>query len=138
MSIQFNSINAEKLVASLPPKIEFSINLTLPSGEPVRRGTQYHLPFIFSVSTKPPVIQIMLKGIAIVMSSGDELDKLDKDVRARKIPSPIIQAILVNSIAESIILARSLGVPPPVPVPPQLGQQLMEQKKNKFGQESVI
>jgi hypothetical protein len=124
VTIQLSSINAERLAENLPPKVQFNVNLSLPSSNPYRRENQYIIPFTFTVSSMPPLVQIILKGNAIVLTtSRSELDKLDKDIRNKKIPPPIIQAIFTNMLAESILLSRSLGVPPPIPGLPQIQPQ---------------
>lgn len=124
VSVQLSSINAERLSENLPPKMQFNVNLALPSSNPYRRNNQYIIPFTFTVSSMPPVVQIVLKGNAIVITtSKNELDKLEKDIRNKKIPSPIVQAIFTNMLAESILLSRSLGVPPPLPGLPQFQSQ---------------
>ncbi len=124
VTIQLSSINAERLAENLPPKVQFNVNLSLPSSNPYRRENQYIIPFTFTVSSMPPLVQIVLKGNAIVLTtSRSELDKLDKDIKNKKIPPPIIQAIFTNMLAESILLSRSLGVPPPIPGLPQMQAQ---------------
>ncbi len=141
ISIQLSSINAEKLSTSLPPRIDFNVNLALPSSEPVRRGNQYIIPFTFTVSSNPPVIQIILKGNALVSSEKrEDLDKLEESIKKKQIPSSIIQAVFVNALAETILLSRSLGTPPPLPVPQQFIQMksFKPGEKKGFGQESVI
>lgn len=140
ISIQLTSINAEKIATMLPPKVEFNINLTVPSGEPVRRDNQYVLPFTFTVSSMPPVAQIILRGQAIVITEkSDDLKKLEKDIKDKKIPMPIVQAIFTNAIAESILISRSLGVPPPIPGLPQPpAPREGDVEKKGVGQESVI
>ena len=141
VSVRFTSISAERLVTSLPPRIQFSINLTVPASEPFRKENQYILPFVFSIASTPPVVQFTFKGQAVVVSGDEkEITELEKGVRSKKLPMPVMQAILTNSIAEAIVLARSLGVPPPLPMPlqPQQAYTPKGEKKNKFEQESVI
>ncbi len=140
ISIQLSSISAEKLAPSLPPKIEFNVNLALPSAEPVKRGKQYIIPFTFTVSSTPPVVQIILRGNALVIAEKeDDLKKLENDIRNKKMPGSIVQAIFTNAIAESILISRSLGIPPPLPGLPQLMQMKVGgEKKTGTRQESVI
>lgn len=141
ISIQLSSINAEKLSNTLPPRINFNVNLALPSSEPIRKGNQHIIPFTFTVASNPPVIQIVLKGIAIVSAHNKEdADKLDKNIKKKQIPSSIVQAVFVNALAETILLSRSLGIPPPLPIPQQFMQAKMfkSDEKKGFGQESVI
>ncbi|ABN70076.1 conserved hypothetical protein [Staphylothermus marinus F1] len=133
VSVQLSSINAERLSENLPPKIQFNVNLALPASNPYRRNNQYLIPFTFTVSSMPPVVQIVLKGNAIVITTNkNELEKLEKDIRNKKIPPPIVQAVFTNMLAESILLTRSLGVPPPLPGLPQIQPM---QSRDKIGQQ---
>jgi len=124
IAIQFTSISAERLAMMLPPRIDFSVNIAIPSSEPIRRENQYMIPFTFTVSSTPPVVQITLKGIVLVSSDKrSELDKIEEELTKKKqVPPPIIQAVFVNALAEVILLSRSLALPPPIPIPPQLIQ----------------
>jgi len=140
--IQFTSINAERLATALPPRIDFNVNVTIPSGEPARRDNQYIIPFVFTLFSNPPVVQITLKGVAVVSSDRkSDIDRIEEDIAKKKqIPAPVIQAVFVNSLAEVILLSRSLALPPPIPMPQQLMQikpQAPEEKKG-FDQEPVI
>ncbi|MCD6301216.1 MAG: hypothetical protein J7L82_04015 [Staphylothermus sp.] len=141
ITIQLTSINAEKLSETLPPKIQFGVNLAIPSGNPFRRNNQLVVPFTFTVSTIPPVAQIVLKGNAVVISNDKkELEKMEKNIREKKMPQPLLQAVFTNMLAESVILSRSLGVPPPLPGMPQLQSQQGKQsgEKHKFTPNTVI
>ncbi len=141
ITIQLTSINAEKLSETLPPKLQFNVNLAIPSGNPFRRDNQLIVPFTFTISSIPPVVQIVLKGNAVVISSDKkELENIEKDIREKKMPQPLIQAVFTNMLAESVILSRSLGVPPPLPGMPQLQPQQGKQpgEKHKFTPNTVI
>ncbi|MEM0379748.1 MAG: hypothetical protein QXX35_00980 [Desulfurococcaceae archaeon] len=138
IAIQLISINAEKLSQAIPPQLNFSVNLTLPSSEPIKKSKQFIIPFTFSISSNPPIVQIVLKGNVMVTSDSDsEFKKLSEDIEARRIPVPVVQAVFINSIAESILLSRALGLPPPIPSLPQLIDMSREVKKD-FKQETVI
>lgn len=138
IAIQLTSISAEKLSQTIPPRMNFNANLTLPASEPVRKNKHFIIPFTFTITSTPPVVQIVLKGNVIVTSdSENELKKLSEDIESKKIPPPIIQAVFVNSIAESILLSRALGSPPPVPGLPQL-MDISKDMKKDFKQETVI
>ena len=141
IAVQLTSINAEKLSATLPPRIDFNVNLAMPSGEPIRKGNQYIIPFTFTVSSMPPVVQIVLKGNVIISSDKkSDLDKIEEGIKKKQLPSQVLQAVFVNALAEAILLSRSLAIPPPVPVPQQLMQmrQVKGEERKGFGQESVI
>lgn len=135
ISVQLVSISAERLVEALPPKINFNVNLSLPSDRPYMQGGRFIIPFSFMITTLPPVVNIALKGKTIVMSdSRDELKRLEKDIGNKKIPPQIVQAVFVNMLAESILLSRSLGTPPPIPGIPGLQQQPGKPGEKRGGQ----
>ncbi len=119
VSIQLTSITAERLAETIPPKLNFNINLALPSSKPYFQDNKFTIPFTFTVTTLPPLVNITLKGRALITGERKELEKIEKDIKNKKIPQPIIQTVFMNMIAESIILSRSLGTPPPVPGIPQ-------------------
>ncbi len=124
-TIRLTSISAEKLAEIIPQKIQFQINLTIPSSQPYRRGQSLVVPFVYSLSTIPPTVQITLKGEAYVTSNDQKkLASLEKDIREKRMPPMIFQAVFQHLMAEVIILSRSLGVPPPIPIPqpPQPGK----------------
>lgn len=137
LSIQLSGITAERLSQAIPPRVDFSINLTLPSGEITRKGSQVALPFVFTVTSVPPIVQITLKGIVTVSTGSDgDAKKLEDDIRNKKMPLPIIQAVMAYALADTVYLSRSLGLPPPIPqlTPPQQGQDV----KQGFKHDSII
>ncbi|WFO76295.1 hypothetical protein J4526_02520 [Desulfurococcaceae archaeon MEX13E-LK6-19] len=123
IAIQIHSITAERLSEGIPPNIQFQINLSIPSSTPFNRGKTLVTPFSFTISSRPPVVQISIKGYAIVSSSDTKaLEKMLTELKNKRVPQFLLQTVFANMIAESIILSRSLGVPPPVPPlpPPQM------------------
>jgi len=116
LSVHLTSINAERLSETLPPQVQFQINLQVPSAPPFRRDEALIIPFSFTIASLPPVVQISLKGQAIFMPRDKDGRKLrDEIMSKKKIPQQVVQAIFNNIIADVIIISRSLGVPPPVP-----------------------
>ncbi len=141
VSVQLTSINAERLAEVLPQKIQFNINLALPSNPPYHQDSKFIIPFTFTLSSMPPVVQIILKGNAIVISDNkEELENLEKDLKKKNVPPMIVQAVFTAMITESIIISRSLGTPPPIPgLPPIPGQQGRDSKKSQdFSPGTVI
>jgi hypothetical protein len=129
ISIQLTSITAERLAENIPPKLNFNINLALPSSKPYFQDKKFIIPFTFTATTLPPLVNITLKGRAIIAGESRELEKMEKDIKNKKIPQPLVQTVFMNMIAESIILSRSLGTPPPIPgIPAQPPQQLKKEK----------
>lgn len=122
IAIRIQSITAERLSEGIPPNIQFQINLSLPSSMPFSRGKTLVTPFSFTLSSRPPVVQISIKGHAVISSEDEKaLNKILSDLNNKHVPPFLIQTVFINMIAESIILSRSLNVPPPIPPlpPPQ-------------------
>uniref|UniRef100_A0A7C4JKU6 Uncharacterized protein n=1 Tax=Staphylothermus marinus TaxID=2280 RepID=A0A7C4JKU6_STAMA len=137
ISIQLVGISAERLSQAIPPRVDFSINLTLPSGEIMRKGNQVTIPFVFTVMSTPPIVQITLKGSVMVSASSEsDAKKLEEDIVNKKMPLPIVQAVMAYALADTVYLSRSLGLPPPIPqlTPPQQVQD----SKQGFKQNSII
>ncbi len=128
VTIQLNSINAEKLASAIPPNLQFQMNLSLPSSAPQEKKNALIIPFAFTVSSTPPVLQINIRGDAVVSSDNlDEIKNLLKELKNKHMPAFIIQSVFNNLMAETILLCRSLGIPPPIP---SLPLQYLKQKKN--------
>ncbi len=141
VSVQLTSINAERLTDSIPQKIQFNINLALPSNPPYHQESKLIIPFTFTLSSMPPVVQIILKGNAIVISDNkEELKNIEKDLKKKNVPPMIVQAVFTAMISESIIISRSLGTPPPIPgLPPMPVQQGKDERKSQgFSPGTVI
>jgi len=79
--------------------------------------------FIFVVNYIPAVANLTIKGSARVTGDKNELDQIKKAFDDKKaLPPPILQTIANVSFLEGIMLARSLNIPPPIPLP-ALAQQ---------------
>ncbi|MBK5134161.1 hypothetical protein JJE00_07025 [Candidatus Bathyarchaeota archaeon] len=62
--------------------------------------------------------QISLKGKSHVTGTKDELEQILKDHKEKKHPPPIVMQSISNIVfLESVILSRSLNIPPPIPLP---------------------
>lgn len=118
VNVRFTHISAERTIENLPPQIQFQTQLTLPSGEVDLKEDKMKIPFVFMVSTSPPVANISLKGHVIVEGANDELKKIYEDLtRKRQPPKFLISTILHNNLVETVLMSREIGVPPPIPLP---------------------
>jgi len=76
------------------------------------------VPFVFTINYAPAVAQISVKGKAHVKGSKDELKKIRTAYTEKRPPPPIvIQSISNVAFVESILIARTLNIPPPIPLP---------------------
>lgn len=118
IGVRIISLSAERLSESIPRKIQYSMQFSLPSGE-IRRikGTIINIPFIYTLSSSPPVINVMIKGFVDI--SGDEkmLATIFKQIEYKKIPQYVFQTAFQYIVFEALHVVRELGIPPPIPMP---------------------
>jgi hypothetical protein len=75
-------------------------------------------PFIYTVNYTPAVAQITLKGKAHITGEKEELNKILAEHKEKKpLPPLIMQTVSNVAILESLLISRTLSVPPPIPLP---------------------
>ena len=80
------------------------------------------VPFVLTINYNPSIAQMSLKGKAYVTGEKSELDKLYKEYEEKKPPPPVILQSISNVVfLESVVISRTLNIPPPIPLP-QIGQ----------------
>jgi len=100
----------------LPP-IQINTNLNL-TGMEKKPDSSLEVPFVLTISYNPSVAQISLKGKAYVVGDKGEIEKIYKDYEEKKPPPPIIvQSVSNVAFIESVLISRTLNVPPPIPLP---------------------
>jgi hypothetical protein len=99
------------------PPIKIATNLNV-VGMNKKDEDLLEVPFVFTINYTPAVAQINLKGTSHVRGSKEELDQILKDHEEKKPPPPIIIQSISNFVfLESVIICRTLNIPPPVPLP---------------------
>jgi hypothetical protein len=59
-----------------------------------------------------------MKGKSHVMGLKDELEQILKEHKEKKPPPPVILQSISNIVfLESVLICRSLNIPPPIPLP---------------------
>ena len=87
--------------------------------------------FIFSVAYNPSIATLTIKGSAKVSGEKKELEEMKQSFDEKKaLPPAILQTISNIGFVEGVILARSLNIPPPIPLPTIAQQQPTQQVKN--------
>jgi hypothetical protein len=119
VSVFIHQLSAERLwdiEKPIPPvQIATSLNLV---GVEKKRDDLLEVPFVFAINYSPAVAQISVKGKAHVSGERDELTKIHSAYTEKKPPPPIIvQSISNVAFIESIMITRTLNIPPPVPLP---------------------
>jgi hypothetical protein len=100
----------------LPP-VRIATNLNI-VGINKKNEDWLEAPFVFTINYQPAVAQISVKGKARVKGTKDEIEKIH-NAYTKKQPPPaiIIQSISNVVFLESVIISRTLNIPPPIPLP---------------------
>jgi hypothetical protein len=99
------------------PPIQISTNLNV-VGMEKKAEDSLEVPFVLTINYNPSIAQISLKGKAYVAGDKGEVDKVYKDYEEKKPPPPVIvQSISNVAFIESVLISRTLSIPPPIPLP---------------------
>jgi hypothetical protein len=99
------------------PSVQIATNLNV-VGINKKSEELLEVPFVFTINYNPGVAQISLKGKSHVKGSKDELEQILKDHKEKKPPPPIVLQSISNVVfLESVLICRSLNIPPPIPLP---------------------
>ena len=111
------------------PPIQINTNLNL-VGMEKKSEASLEVPFVLTINYNPSIAQISLKGRAYVVGDKSEIEKVYKEYEEKKPPPPVIlQSISNVAFIESVMISRTLNVPPPIPLP-QIPQEKPQSKKS--------
>ncbi|MEM2937455.1 MAG: hypothetical protein QXJ63_02785 [Candidatus Bathyarchaeia archaeon] len=119
VNVSITNISGERLwdISKPIPPIQINTNLNLVEIEKKSEDT-LEVPFVLTVNYNPSVAQISMKGRAFVLGSKEEIGKIYSEYKEKKPPpSVLIQSICNTVFIESVILSKTLNVPPPIPLP---------------------
>ena len=114
-----NNISAERFwdIEKPIPPVQVATNLNV-VGINEKREDLLEVPFVFTINYTPAVAQISLKGKSHVTGSKDELKQIRSTYTEKKPPPSIIVQSISNVVfLESVIVCRTLNIPPPIPLP---------------------
>ncbi|MGC8936198.1 MAG: hypothetical protein ACP5KV_02375 [Candidatus Methanomethylicaceae archaeon] len=117
ININLSHISGEKLMEAVgASNIQITTNISVVKLTAVDDALE--CSFIFSVNYNPAVANLTIKGVARVTGDKKELEEIRKSFEGKRmLPSPLLQTIANVSFVEGVILARSLNIPPPLPLP---------------------
>ncbi|MCW4034813.1 MAG: hypothetical protein NWF03_05560 [Candidatus Bathyarchaeota archaeon] len=113
------SISAENFwdpTKPIPPiKIATNLNVV---GVNKKDENMLDVPFVFTINYNPAVAQISLKGTSHVTGTPEELETILKEHKDKKPPPPVILQSISNVVfLETILVCRTINIPPPIPLP---------------------
>ena len=114
-----SNISAERFwdIRKPIPPIQIGTNINVVGMEKKPDGT-IEVPFVLAINYNPSIAQISLKGSAYVNGDKSEIDKVLKDYEDKKPPPPLIVQSISNVVfIESVLISRTLNIPPPIPLP---------------------
>src|SRR4030042_1201054 len=123
VNVAIANISAERFwdVRKPVPPIQISTNINV-VGVERRADDLVEVPFVLTISYNPSIAQISLKGSAYVSGDKGEIDKVLRDFEEKKPPPQLVVQSISNVVfIESVLISRTLNIPPPIPLP-QIGE----------------
>lgn len=119
VNVFIHNLSAERFweIGKPFPSVKIQTNLNI-VGINEKQEDMLEVPFIFAISYNPAIAQINVRGKAHVTGEKDELEKVQKSRAEKKPPPPIlVQTIMNVAFLESVVISRTIQVPPPLPLP---------------------
>jgi hypothetical protein len=119
VNVAIANISAERFwdIKKPIPPIQIATNINMVSMEKKTDET-VEVPFVLTINYNPSIAQISLKGTAYVNGEKVEIDKMVKEYEAKKPPPQIVVQSISNVVfIESVLISRTLNIPPPIPLP---------------------
>jgi hypothetical protein len=126
VNVVITSISAERFwdIRKPIPPIQINTNINI-VGMEKKQDESLEVPFVLSIVYNPSIAQISLKGNAYVNGEKTEVEKVLTEYEQKKPPAQIIVQSISNVVfIESVIISRTLNIPPPIPLPqiPEAGK----------------
>src|SRR4030042_494223 len=119
VNVVVTSISAERFwdIRKPVPPIQINTNINV-VGMEKKQDESLDVPFVLSIVYNPSIAQMSLKGTAYVMGEKSEVDKVLREYEQKKPPAQIIIQSISNVVfIESVLISRTLNIPPPIPLP---------------------
>lgn len=130
VNVSISNVSADRYwdIRKPIPQIQINTNLNLVEMEK-KSEDSLEVPFVLTINYNPSIAQISLKGRAYVAGDKGEIEKVYKEYEEKKPPPPVIIQSISNVVfIESVVISRTLNVPPPIPLP-QISQAKQPDKK---------
>jgi hypothetical protein len=136
VNVAISSISAERFwnIRKPIPPIQIGTNINI-VGMDKKPDELVEVPFVLTINYNPSIAQISLKGSAYISGDKSEIEKVLKDHKEKRPPPPIVVQSISNVVfIESVLISRTLNVPPPIPLPqiPQGKAQISKPKGRDY------
>ncbi|MDX1813919.1 MAG: hypothetical protein R3319_03940 [Candidatus Bathyarchaeia archaeon] len=132
VNVAITNISAERFwdIRKPVPPIQIGTNINIVGMEKKPDGTM-EVPFVLAINYNPSIAQISLRGSAYVSGDEKDIEKALKYHEEKKPPPPLIVQSISNIVfIESVLISRTLNIPPPIPLP-QIPQAKTQRSKPK-------
>lgn len=133
VNVSISNVSAERFwdIRKPIPPIKISTNLNLVEME--KKEEDYlEVPFVLTINYSPSIAQMSLKGKAFVKGKEDEITRIHGEYKKRKPPPKVVLQSISNVVfIESVLIARTLNIPPPIPLP-QIPPKGSEEKASRL------
>jgi hypothetical protein len=119
VNVAITNISAERFwdIRKPIPPIQIGTNINI-VGMDKKPDESLEVPFVLAINYNPSIAQISLKGSAYVSGDKTEIEKILTDHEEKKPPPPLIVQSISNVVfIESVLISRTLNIPPPIPLP---------------------
>ena len=119
VNVAIKSISAERFwdIRKPIPPIQIGTNINI-VGMEKKPDDSLEVPFVLAINYNPSIAQISLQGTAYVSGDKGEIEKVLKDHEEKKPPPPLVVQSISNVVfIKSVLISRTLNIPPPIPLP---------------------
>ena len=123
VNVAIGNVSAERFwdISKPIPSINIATNINIVSMER-KNDISVEVPFVLTIVYNPSIAQISMKGVSYINGEKPEIDKIIKDYQDKKPPAQVIIQSISNVVfIESVLISRTLNIPPPIPLP-QIGE----------------
>ncbi len=125
LAFRVEAVRAERY--AFEPLQQLAANMNLTIGRLERAGQAYSAGFIVKVDFSPPIASIEVRGtVHVAPASEEERGELERSASTGQPLPPLAVSIYAYVLPVVALLARELGLPPPVPMPfvePERGRE---------------
>jgi len=132
VNVAITNISAERFwdIRKPIPPIQIGTNINI-VGMDKNPDETVEVPFVLTINYNPSIAQISLKGSAYVSGEKHEIEKVLKEHKEKRPPPPLVVQSISNVVfIESVLISRTLNIPPPIPLP-QIPQTKAQSSKPK-------